>query len=268
MKVQLKFMQNLILSEDGIFPITKDSEGNLLKVKPSTGLSISGTVQGEGKLAGTPSLIIRLAQCNLYCAWKLPDGNLCHCDTNFDKKKEISIENAVKTVKNNLGSLTHIIITGGEPMLQKEALAALTKKLKLETNTYLTLETNGTLFDKRVASNIDLFSISPKLKNANVPSQKRINFETLQSFMDIKNELGKDIQFKFVIASADEENEIKEEFLPKLNLSNSDIFVMPLGTTVKELEQTSLIAFEMAVKNGWRFSPRLHINLFNGTAGV
>jgi 7-carboxy-7-deazaguanine synthase len=161
--VLFKDMDKLLLSEDGIFPIIKDKEGNVLAEEPATGLSIAGTIQGEGKLVGTPSLFIRLANCNLCCIWELPNKNLCKCDTNFKinslKNRQISIYDAVKTIKNNLGLLSHIVITGGEPLLQKKALIKLTNALKSETNTHLTLETNGTLFDETVARNIDLISI-------------------------------------------------------------------------------------------------------------
>ena len=266
-------MKNLLLSEDGIFPVTKDSNGNLLNDLPATRLPFSGTIQGEGKLAGVPSLFIRLANCNLCCRWTLPNGSICKCDTfsafNNEKNRQISVEEAVKIIKHNLGLLKHIVITGGEPLLQKESLAFLTETLKFETAAHLTLETNGTLFDEKVAQNIDLFSISPKLKNSNNNFQKRINIEVLQSIIDFANKNGKEIQLKFVISRLEEEVEIKDEFFAHLkNFSVSDIMVMPLGSTIKDLEQTSLIAFEMAVKNGWRFSPRLHINLFNNKSCV
>jgi 7-carboxy-7-deazaguanine synthase len=332
-------MKKLVLSEDGIFPITKDKNGNLLETKPSTGLSVAGTIQGEGKLAGTPSLFIRFAGCNLCCAWELPDKNICTCDSNHTINPhplwgvalgvvssslaniQISISDAIKTIKHNIGTLNHIVITGGEPLLQRKTLTQLVNALKDEFKAHLTLETNGTLFDLNIARQVDLISISPKLKNSNptlqkmqteetklpiivedheefedsagnaarvdradVPkvdnmrkadrvfeshAQKRVNIEILQSFIDTANDYCKEIQFKFVVASAKDEYEIKEEFLSKLSkLDKADILVMPLGSTVKELEQTSPAAFEIAVKNGWRFSPRLQINLFDNRAKV
>ena len=47
------------LVENGVFPITKDADGNLLEGALDTGLSSPGTVQGEGKLLGTSCLFIR-----------------------------------------------------------------------------------------------------------------------------------------------------------------------------------------------------------------
>ncbi len=44
--------------------------------------------------------------------------------------------------------------------------------------------------------------------------------------------------------------------------------LMPLGATVTEMEKTQRMVLQMAVKNGWRFSPRMHLDLFDATVGV
>ena len=46
----------LHLAKDGIFPITKDKDGKLLKELPASGLHVAGTIQGEGKLNGVTSI--------------------------------------------------------------------------------------------------------------------------------------------------------------------------------------------------------------------
>lgn len=40
----------LHLAKDGIFPITKDKDGKLLKELPASGLHVAGTIQGRGKI--------------------------------------------------------------------------------------------------------------------------------------------------------------------------------------------------------------------------
>jgi len=285
-------MSKLVLANEGVFPITKDQFGQPLKECPATGMSISGTIQGEGKLAGVPSLFVRLASCNLRCMWSLPDGSFCRCDTpyaSFEAEQDLQLntDEVYDLIKNNIGDLNHLVLTGGEPMLQHKALSVLSKRLKDELKLHLSIETNGTLFAEDVAQYIDLFSISPKLSNSNpnseklthyglkpsgplsYHSQKRKNITVLQKFVDYCNESGKEMQLKFVVGQENDYQEIKDEFLAPINdLSPTDIMLMPLGATQKELAETSKMVLEMAIKNGWRYAPRLHIDLFGSKAGV
>jgi len=285
-------MSKIVLANEGVFPITKDKHGNPLKSVPATGMKTSGTIQGEGKLAGVPSLFIRLAGCNLRCMWTLPDGSFCRCDTpyaSFEAEQELQLsqEDIFALVQQNIGNLNHVVLTGGEPMLQHRHLAVLSARLKEELQLHLSIETNGTIFAEDVAQHIDLFSISPKLKNSNPSAQKlaayglkpngpltyhaekRRNIEVLQKYIDFCNASGKELQLKFVVGQPNDYIEIKEEFLAHLNNWNpADILLMPLGATPEELKTTSVMVAEMAISNGWRYAPRLHIDLFGPKAGV
>lgn len=55
------------LVNNGIFPIVYDKNGELINEDLDTGFNIAGTVQGEGKLVGTPCLFIRTSGCNIRC---------------------------------------------------------------------------------------------------------------------------------------------------------------------------------------------------------
>ncbi|MGQ1891124.1 7-carboxy-7-deazaguanine synthase QueE [Thermophagus sp. OGC60D27] len=285
-------MSKLVLAGEGVFPITKDKFGHPLSKPPATGLSIPGTIQGEGKWAGIPSLFIRLSGCNLRCIWTLPDGSFCRCDTpyasfNTDNQLLAETDDVAALVHQNLGDMRHVVISGGEPFLQHNALEVLCKRLKEKEHLHLSVETNGTLFDEDFAQYIDLFSISPKLSNSN-PSgakmkhyklrqsgpliyhaQKRKNIEVLQRFINYCRDTGKDFQLKFVIGQTNDFSEIKNDFLAHLaHWQPEDILLMPLGANAKELITTSKMVVEMAIKNGWRFAPRMHIDLFGAGAGV
>jgi 7-carboxy-7-deazaguanine synthase len=285
-------MSKIVLANEGVFPITKDKEGQMLDSMPATGMKTAGTIQGEGKLAGVPSLFIRLAGCNLRCMWTLPDGSFCRCDTpyaSFEAEQDLQLEqeDIFALVKHNIGNLSHVVLTGGEPMLQHKNLAVLAQQLKTELNLHLSIETNGTIFADDVAQHIDLFSISPKLSNSN-PSpkkltayalkqngpltyhaEKRRNIEVLQKYISFCNDSGKELQLKFVVGQPNDYVEIKEEFLARLkNWNPADILLMPLGATPEELKTTSNMVAEMAISNGWRYAPRLHIDLFGPKAGV
>lgn len=261
-------MARLFLSEDGVFPIVNDRNGKLLNILPDTDMQISGTIQGEGKLIGVPSLFIRLAGCNLRCKWTLSDGKISTCDTSYANDETglstwHELEEIVDLVSHNLGNIKHLVITGGEPLLQKEALVELCKSLKKNLDVHITLETNGTIAPGDLAQYIDLFSVSPKLANALLVKSGQTPIYHVQSFVDyVRESANKDIQIKFVVAEYSEEEKIKS-FLAELNnWLDKDILIMPAGTTNEMLQQTSKPALEISVKNGWRFTSRLHISLF------
>ncbi|TRX70915.1 7-carboxy-7-deazaguanine synthase QueE [Carboxylicivirga sp. M1479] len=285
-------MEKLILAKEGVFPVTKDWHGGLLEDTPKTGLQIAGTIQGEGKLAGVPSLFIRLSGCNLRCIWQMEDGTYSRCDTRYasfqpNETIELEVDQVVDWVKHNIGNIKHVVITGGEPLLQRRGVADLCQKLKEQLNVHITVESNGSIFDEEVAKGVDLFSISPKLSNS-VPSpeklaifglkenavfkkhnQKRLNIEALQSYIDLANSSNKELQLKFVVGRKNDFKEILSDFINQLNnCKPSDILLMPLGATKVEISRSAPMVLDMAIANGWRFSPRVHIELFGSKSGV
>ena len=106
------------LVENGVFPITKDADGNLLEGALDTGLSSPGTVQGEGKLLGTSCLFIRTSGCNLRCAWVGADGNGSPCDTPYSshhaETNKMEVDDVVKLVQANRGKMNYVVVSGGE----------------------------------------------------------------------------------------------------------------------------------------------------------
>lgn len=270
----------LFLAKDGIFPITKDKEGHPLKNRPASGLPIPGTIQGEGKLNGIPSLFIRLAGCNLRCTWKTLSGGICECDTayaayNVQGAFKMGVEEIVQIVNQNRGHITHIVITGGEPFLQAEALRELCHQLKTVAPFHLTVETNTTLYDETVAQYIDLFSMSPKLSGSIPPpphadqhDKLRLRPENIQAFISHARKHGKDFQLKFVYSSEADIVEIKTLLTQLHDWKKEDILLMPMGTTPEELTLTIPKTLEHCIQNGWRFCDRLHISLFGNKQGV
>jgi 7-carboxy-7-deazaguanine synthase len=106
------------------------------------------SLQGEGFHAGTPAVFIRAAGCNLACAF---------CDTDFSLKEKLSPEDVVARIADYPARF--VVLTGGEPTIQPEAIRALVTLLH-ESGYYVTMETNGTSTD---TLGVDWVTVSPKL---------------------------------------------------------------------------------------------------------
>jgi 7-carboxy-7-deazaguanine synthase len=118
-------------------------EGSLLVTE------IYASLQGETTFAGVPFVLVRLARCNLRCVW---------CDSEFTFKggERWSVPSILAEVRSHL--LPHVLVTGGEPLLQP-AVHGLMEALCDEEYTVL-LETSGALdvskVDRRVRKIVDL----------------------------------------------------------------------------------------------------------------
>jgi 7-carboxy-7-deazaguanine synthase len=75
-------------------------------------IEIFHSVQGEGPFTGYRTSFVRTARCNLRCAW---------CDTtySFGPGVERSIPSILREVATH--KTRHACLTGGEPLLQREA---------------------------------------------------------------------------------------------------------------------------------------------------
>ncbi len=268
------------LSQESIFPIIRDEEGHLLPQLPATGFTFPGTIQGEGKLCGVPSLFIRLAGCNLHCCWKNTDGSTTECDTayaayNIPTIYSLSTDEICKIIQQNTPVIDHIVITGGEPFLQSQALRQLCFQLKQLQNYHLTIETNATLFDEELVRFIDFFSLSPKLSGSTPEGsfqkkheQLRINLPVIQAFISYARKSDKDFQLKFVCSTEADLFEIKSILSRLKEWSNDDILLMPPGATPAQLLLNSRQTLQFCIENGWRYCDRLHLSLFGNKPGI
>jgi organic radical activating enzyme len=107
------------------------------------------SVQGEGAWTGTPAVFVRLAGCNLACTF---------CDTDYAVKFIASIDDVVAEVRRIGGDCPRVILTGGEPLAQTEALA-LIDALRADGRR-VHIESNGTI-DVPLPDDVWL-TVSPK----------------------------------------------------------------------------------------------------------
>lgn len=221
------------------------------------------SIQGEGLLTGIPSIFIRTSGCNLRCHW---------CDTPYASWKpeglEMSIEEILKKISE--WNCNHIVLTGGEPMIAPD-LPELATALKKQKK-HITIETAGTILPNRIPC--DLASISPKLSNS-TPSPERDpawtkKHEATRLQPEVISEWIRKypFQLKFVVSSEKDLVEIKNllSHLPPVPFDR--ILLMPEGIDVKTLATRSPWLVDICKQEGFRFCPRLQIELFGHTRGT
>src|SRR5437868_655574 len=97
-------------------------------------VEIYKSVQGESTFAGLPCIFVRLAGCNLRCAW-------CDSEYTFSGGKKMTLDEVAAEVE-KLAPVKLVEITGGEPMLQERALLPFMERL-LATGYTVLMETSG-----------------------------------------------------------------------------------------------------------------------------
>ncbi len=212
------------------------------------------TLQGEGKLVGVPSVFFRTSYCNLRCWW---------CDTPYTswqpENRDISVTDAFAAITEY--RIKHVVITGGEPFIQPEALTELCDKLA-DYGCHITIETNATIF---APVNADLISMSPKLANSTPENDRtwterhdreRIKGDVICQFLDRY-----DCQVKFVVDKPEDLEEI-QQLVNELKIPPETVVLMPQGLKPEVVNHKEQWLAEICKEQGYRYSPRLHINIW------
>jgi 7-carboxy-7-deazaguanine synthase len=213
------------------------------------------SLQGEGFLAGVPSVLIRLAGCPLRCRW---------CDTKYAWSKEAgrqySIDEIIHAVKK--WTCRFVVITGGEPMVDPD-ISQLVSELKA-ADKHITIETAGIAYIPDMTC--DLMSISPKLSNsapddaklAAIHKHSKLDLAVIEELVSNYN-----YQLKFVVDSVNDLTEI-QEVLDKIgNVEDGKVMLMPQAATRDELIAKSPMVADMCKLFGFAFSQRLQVLLWN-----
>jgi 7-carboxy-7-deazaguanine synthase len=219
------------------------------------------SVQGEGSLVGVPSVFVRTSGCNLRCVW---------CDTPYTswnpEGEDLTVEQILHQVS-EFGA-GHVVVTGGEPMIAPQ-IRELAGGLR-QQGLHITIETAGTVHAPLAC---DLMSISPKLKNS-VPSTREGGrwagqHERLRYQPEVLKQLMTNYpyQLKFVVAAEEDLPEI-EAMCAELGAPRRHVILMPEGIDRDTLQQRGLWLAEVCKRTGYRFSPRLHVDLWGAKRGI
>ena len=228
------------------------------------------SVQGEGLLLGVPSVFVRTSGCNLRCRW---------CDTPYaswnPEGEEMSPEEIVRRVMSY--DCPHVVLTGGEPMVAA-GIRDLAFLLRAE-GLHITIETAATISPLLDGITIpcDLASLSPKLADS-TPDRNRAGAwsdrheasrrrpEIIREWLDHHA-----CQLKFVLSDALQLPEI-EELLNEVGavpgFTRDRILLMPEGTDCDSISAKAPVIAELCIEHGFRYAPRLHIDLFGNTRGT
>ena len=223
---------------------------------------IFASIQGEGPSAGAPSVFLRLAQCNLHCAW---------CDTKYTWDwTTYRFEDEVRTesvsavaVRLRAHSEQRLVVTGGEPLLQEEALFELFRLLDERARYVIEIETNGTIApSEALASRVDQWNVSPKLANSGDPERLRLRPEALRAFAATGRAF-----LKLVVESKADAAEA-DALATSLDWPRERVLLMAQALTRESLAERGPLVSADALSRGLRYSPRLHVERWNGARGT
>lgn len=229
------------------------------------------TVQGEGKYLGVPSIFVRLSACNLRCEWSNGDGTFTKCDTPYSSHEPEKNLRTIRELADEIIAINckHVVITGGEPMLQQNVVLLIEELSK--AGKFITVETNGTIYRD---CKVNFWSVSPKLAtschhlsdNFEMHHAKRLNAKALADIAKRPH------QMKFVVNSKHDIDEIKEliKAIAAINggYDCENVYLMPQGVSSEQFDKRLPFIIEAAKENGWNVTDRFHVRVWGHKRGV
>lgn len=230
---------------------------------------IFASLQGEGPGIGKPSTFVRLSRCNLACVWcdtaytwRFTGDNRPHDDgLAFERtENQVSLDEAAVAARIAALAPSRLVVTGGEPLLQGPALA---RMLALLPEMHVEIETNGSVAPiPALATLVDQYNVSPKLKHSGNPVDIAQNPERLAAWKDEPK-----AWFKFVISTPDDLAEVlaiqQAHAIPP-----SRIYLMPEGRDSATIRARMAWLADICSEHGFGLTDRLHIHLYGDTRGT
>lgn len=228
------------------------------------------TIQGEGPTAGVPVMFLRLATCNLHCVWCDTPYTWNWVGTPFAHPNKFEYNNEVHQMDDvgiaqtlyRLGGadVMRLVVSGGEPLIQQKSLVSLFQALT-DLGWAIEVETNGTIAPtEQLNQLVTQFNCSPKLSNSGDSATLRIRQNALHTLASNPKTC-----FKFVIANQKDIDEVLE-YVSTYNMQN--VYLMPLGMTVEQLNQTRQQTKLLCKQHNFKFCERLHVTTLGGGRAV
>ncbi|RUM47030.1 MAG: hypothetical protein DSY37_03845 [Hyperthermus sp.] len=213
------------------------------------------SLQGEGPFCCRRSVFLRLAGCNLRCPF---------CDTpqalSMEEGEPVKAEELVERVRESSREAGMLVVTGGEPLIQRAALNRFIELL-WSRSPYMDVqvETNGTLPAPSLGEILfeAFFVVSPK--NLPVSVQGARLHDSWLRFA----KLTRRAWFKFLVRGESDVG-LVERWVEQQEVPRELVYLMPLtlrGWGVDRLLEVHRRVARLAVDKGFNFSPRMHLLL-------
>jgi 7-carboxy-7-deazaguanine synthase len=213
--------------------------------------------------------------CDSYASWHPAFKNL----SPFYEIDDL-VEKIVNLLPNKEWQGEHLVITGGEPLLGwQKAYPSLLSHPKMKGLKDITFETNGTqpltqefrrflyswIVEHAAFNDRDItFSVSAKLSCSGEPRNKAIRPEVVNEYESVGF-----TYLKFVVATEeDAEEAIETVDIYRAEGFSGPVYLMPVGGINEVYNLNNQNVAEFALKNGLRYSDRLHLPLFGNKWGT
>lgn len=201
------------------------------------------SLQGEARTVGLATVFVRLTGCPLRCQY---------CDTAyaFHGGQWFEIDDIVKTVLDY--SVSHVCVTGGEPLAQKRCVQLLDKLVA--AGLQVSLETSGSIditpVDQRVSRIVDI----------KTPDSAECD----QNLWSNMQQLTQHDQLKFVICSRKDYDWAKQQLIDRNLTQYCEVLFSPSYTEVQPRELAQWIIDDRLPV---RFQMQLHKQLWGEEQG-
>ena len=226
-------------------------------------------IAGEGVNAGHPVTLVRLFGSNLEdrldphpYAWQL--------QTKSENARNLLIDDVLEEINKLKGNKRHLLITGGEPLLQQEALIEFLQRYEKWFNRkpYVEVETNGTIMPKdELDGLIDKYNVAICLSNStNSPDSRNTFDQRVKKSVCEFFACSKKASFKFYLRDVLEFKEVAE-IEKAIGIPKHKIWLTSAEINYVDVRRSAPGIMNLCLEKGYKYSPRLHVTMYGAKRG-